>query len=161
MMVVTAHIRRARAGDAAALTEIAHAAKRHWGYPDELMRLWTADLTVTAELASAGIVFCIEEGRRVRGFYTLSRAGEVFELEHLFVEPPAMGCGLGAMLFEHAVTTVRSMNGALLRIASDPHAEDFYRRMGAQRVGEVASTPRGRSLPLLFFEVAQPDDSAA
>jgi GNAT superfamily N-acetyltransferase len=161
MTVVTVHIRRARAGDAATLTEIAHAAKRHWGYPDELMRLWTADLTVAAELAAAGMVFCAEEGRHVRGFYSLSHEGEVFELEHLFVDPSAMGRGLGAMLFEHAIATVRSMSGTLLRIASDPHAEGFYRRMGAQRVGEVGSTPRGRTLPLLFFDIAQPDDSVA
>jgi len=157
----TARIRRARTDDAPALTAIAHAAKRHWGYPDELMSLWTADLTVSAELAAAGVVFCAEEHRRVRAFYTLSRQDDVFELEHLFVEPSAMGRGLGAMLFEHAVATVRSLSGTLLRIASDPHAEGFYRRMGAQRVGEVASTPRGRMLPLLFFEIAQPDDSVA
>jgi hypothetical protein len=40
----------------------------------------------------------------------------------------------------------------MLRIASDPFAEGFYRRMGARRVGVVPSTPRGRTLPLLLLD---------
>ncbi len=34
------------------------------------------------------------------------------------------------------------------RIAPDPDAEAFYLRLGARRVGEVASTSTGRTLPL-------------
>jgi hypothetical protein len=36
-------------------------------------------------------------------------------------------------------------------IVSDPNAEGFYLRMGAQRSGEVESTPRGRYLPKLIY----------
>jgi GNAT superfamily N-acetyltransferase len=161
MTAQSARIRRARAADAPVLTEIAHAAKRHWGYPDELMELWDADLTVTPDFAAAPTVFCVAEGERVLGFYALSRDGVEFELEHMWVAPPFMGRGLGAMLFAHATATARSMNGAVLRIASDPHAEGFYRRMGARRVGEAASTPSGRMLPLLVVDLTPQRGSAA
>ena len=46
-------VRRARPADAAGLTRIAHAAKRHWRYPARWMRLWRDDLTVTAEAVVA------------------------------------------------------------------------------------------------------------
>ena len=40
-------IRRAQPHEAAALTDIAHRAKRHWGYAEELITLWRDALTVT------------------------------------------------------------------------------------------------------------------
>lgn len=42
-------IRRARPADARALTRAAHAAKRHWKYPEDWSRLWRDGLTVTPE----------------------------------------------------------------------------------------------------------------
>ena len=39
------HVRRAMPDEAEALTEIAHAAKRHWGYPENWIERWKANLT--------------------------------------------------------------------------------------------------------------------
>lgn len=140
-------IRRAVPADAARLTQVAHAAKAHWGYAASLIALWADDLTLTPERIAAEPVFCVEEDGRIVGLHALAPDGG--ELEHLWVDPPAMGRGLGAALFRHAVATSRALGAALLRIASDPQAEGFYLRMGAERIGEVPSTPAGRTLPLL------------
>ncbi|MDX6384664.1 MAG: hypothetical protein QOK48_2237, partial [Blastocatellia bacterium] len=43
------HIRRAIPDEAAVLTEIAHAAKRHWGYPEKWIQHWQTDLTITPQ----------------------------------------------------------------------------------------------------------------
>jgi hypothetical protein len=64
-------IRAARPEDAARLTEIAHAAKRHWGYPDGLIRLWHADLTITGDFVDANPTHCAVAGAEVLGFYAL------------------------------------------------------------------------------------------
>jgi hypothetical protein len=40
-----------------------------------------------------------------------------------------------------------------LWISADPNAERFYTRVGARRVGEVPSTPTGRTLPRLVLDV--------
>jgi GNAT superfamily N-acetyltransferase len=142
-------IRRARPRDAAALTRIAHAAKRYWGYSAKLMRLWQADLTVTPEVIRHQPVYCAMRGRRIAGFYALSGERAVRELEHMWVDPRYIGCGVGRQLFAHLRTRLRAMAVRQVRIASDPNAEGFYRRMGAERIGRVASTPPGRYLPLL------------
>lgn len=149
-------VRRAHRTDAAVLTRIAHAAKRHWGYPEEWIRLWAADLTLSAESIDEQLVYAACRGAEVVGLYALSRDGDAFELEHMWVDPPHLGTGVGGRLFDHAVATARSHGGATLHIASDPHAEGFYRRMGARRVGEVASSPGDRTLPLLVFDLAVP-----
>lgn len=142
-------IRRARPADVARFTEIAHAAKRHWGYAESEIALWRRDLTVTPELLGADVYFCAEEDGVVAGFAAVSFDGDAAELEHLWVDPPAMGRGHGAALFRHALAVAGEHGATALRIASDPNAEQFYLRLGAVRVGEVASTPPGRMLPVL------------
>ena len=153
-------IQAARPTEAQRLTAIAHAAKRHWGYSEELISLWQADLTISPQFIADCPVFCAVRVSEIFGFYALSRQGEVFELEHLWVDPQHMGTGVGTLLFEHAARTVRSMGGSILNIASDPHAEGFYLRMGAIRVGEVPSKPEGRTLPLLTLVIEATDPVA-
>jgi len=146
-------IRRARPSDARRLTRIAHAAKRHWGYPERWIRAWREDLTVTPEGIANRPVYCAVRNRTVVGFYGLSAAGEPPEIEHLWVDPPHIATGVGRRLFTHLVRRLRSMRATRLRIASDPNAAGFYRRMGARRVGRVPSTPQGRYLPLLAIDL--------
>ena len=146
-------IRRARTGDAVTLTRIAHAAKRYWGYPERLIRLWKPDLTVTRDVIVSEPVYCAVRERRIVGFYALSGSGATRELEHLWVDPDCIGSGVGARLFAHLVRRLRAMRVSRLTIASDPNAEGFYRRMGARRVGRVSSRPAGRRLPLLVIRL--------
>jgi GNAT superfamily N-acetyltransferase len=117
------------------------------------MKLWTADLTVTADFIESNLVYCAVAVSEIRGFYALSRDDTRFELEHMWVDPRHMRGGLGERLFRHAVDTVRSLGGTLLEIASDPNAEGFYLRMGCRRIGAIASTPPGRQLPVLVVEL--------
>jgi GNAT superfamily N-acetyltransferase len=146
-------IRAALAADAPALTRIAHAAKRHWNYPDAWIRLWEKDLTVTASFIGAHPVHCAVREGEIVGFYALSNEGAEFEVEHLWVDPPHIGSGIGRALFRHAVGTARTKGGVVLRIASDPNAEGFYVAMGARPAARVPATPRGRTLPLLIFDL--------
>ena len=145
---------RVLASDASALTRGAHAAKRHWKYPEDWIRLWRDALTVTPGFVARHPVWCAIRGASMLGFYALSGVGPVRELEHLWVLPAHIGRGVGARLLDHAVVTLRAEGARVLRIASDPHAEGFYLAMCARRIGEVASTPRGRTLPLLVIEVS-------
>jgi GNAT superfamily N-acetyltransferase len=142
-------IRRAVADDAAALTAIAHAAKRHWKYPEAWIALWQRDLTVSPEFIERYPVHAAVEADVLVGFYALTFAGADCELEHLWVVPSRMGTGIGRILFEHAVERCRAIGAGRLWISADPNAEAFYRRLGARRVGDVPSTPAGRTLPRL------------
>jgi N-acetylglutamate synthase-like GNAT family acetyltransferase len=150
-------IRRARPEEAARLSEIALRAKASWGYSAEFMRSCRAELTVSADDVVAGTVFAVERDGRVVGFYALERISDAaIELEHLFVEPEAMGAGVGRALLEHARAHAAERGFRTLVIQSDPNAEGFYRALGAERVGarESASVP-ARLLPLLELGLAR------
>ncbi|BBL80569.1 N-acetyltransferase [Rubrobacter xylanophilus] len=142
-------ISRATSQDAAELTEMALAAKRHWGYPERWMELWRKELTITPQLAAEGEVWVAEEDGAKLGFYALSPSGR--ELEHLWVRPERLGEGVGRALFFHALSRAAELGAETLLIESDPNAEGFYVRMGAAKIGERVAELDGRErvLPLL------------
>lgn len=137
--------------DAAVLTRVAHAAKSHWGYPDRWMTLWRGQLTIQAHDIAAQPAFVARAGDQLLGFCAVSRRGDLATLEHLWVLPEAMGCGVGRALFEQAAGFARQQGATALEVESDPHATGFYRRMGCQLVGETVYDLDGqpRRLPLL------------
>jgi GNAT superfamily N-acetyltransferase len=144
-------IRRARPDEATALSELAFRAKAHWGYDAEFMAACRNDLTMTAEDIVSSMVYVAVDDESVAGFYCLHvHDGGEAELDDLFVEPSAMGQGVGQRLWQHAVTTAQQHGCYQLMLQSDPHAEGFYRAMGAERCGDSESTVTpGRMLPLM------------
>jgi predicted N-acetyltransferase YhbS len=118
------------------------------------MRRADASLTVTTqEMAEGGVLVC-EDENSITGVISVVPMAEdgVFDLMHLFVEPHAVGTGVGRALFWAAVSLMRERGGKKLLILSDPHAAEFYRRLGATDIGEAPSDAiPERLLPLLAF----------
>jgi GNAT superfamily N-acetyltransferase len=91
-------------------------------------------------------------GWRIAGFYGFEPEEGGVGLDYLFVEPALIGRGIGSRLWHHAVTTARGLGHPALIVVSDPHAEAFYLRMGARRIGWRGSDLEpGRKLPVLRF----------
>lgn len=153
-------IRRAEAREADALTDLCRAAKRHWGYPPELMAEWDDDLLITPAAIAAQQIYVGEETGRVVGFFglRLDEAAAAWRLEHLWVDPAHIGRGCGRELFVAAVNCARSLGVRALHIEADPHAEGFYLKMGAVRRSLRVSMRGGtrRELPLMTYAVAPP-----
>ena len=89
------------------------------------------------------------------GFYRLLlQDDDVAELDDLFVEPAAMGQGVGRSLWRHAVATAANLGYSEMVWQSDPQAEGFYLALGAQREGALESTVMpGRMLQLMRFRL--------
>lgn len=146
---------RAKPEEAAVLTGIAHAAKRHWGYPESWIKKWENVLTMRPEFIATNLSYCAREGADLAGFYVLTDEKDGLHLDHLWITPQAMGRGIGRALFEHAIEQARSLDYEMLKIEADPNAEAFYLRMGARRVGASVTTLENhvRELPLLEFDL--------
>jgi N-acetylglutamate synthase-like GNAT family acetyltransferase len=147
-------IRRASPDDASALTQIAHDAKRFWGYPEHWIQHWQSELTVSPEYVANNDVFVSEEEGESLGFYALVRHEQKAELDHLWVKPSRIGSGVGKQLFIHAMQTAAGEHVSELEIVADPNAEGFYRKMGAYRIGETVSEIDGkpRTLPRMKID---------
>src|SRR5260370_12396351 len=94
-------IRRAKPDEAATLTEIAHAAKRHWGYPENWIEHWKDDLTITPEFVSKHRVYAALDGEEIVGCCALVLSDSMAELEHMWIKPEHIGTGVGRALFLH------------------------------------------------------------
>lgn len=146
-------LRPAVAADAGRLCAIAIAAKSHWGYPAGWLEGWRDELTVTPAAMTRDRYRVADIAGRIVGFAAVSAGAGNAELEHLWVEPGAMGRGVGRRLLEDALAGCAAAGARRLRVVSDPHAAAFYRRLGGVPVGDVPSTPAPRRLPLLEFAV--------
>jgi len=153
---VTISIRRADPSEAEQLTAIAHAAKRHWGYPESWIEEWQADLTITSEFIAANEVFVAIVNDEIAGCCALVVTDKLAEIEHMWIRPELMGGGVGRALFEHARDRAKELRLAVLELSADPNAEGFYERMGAMRVGDVPAAMTGaeaRALPRMRIQL--------
>ncbi|MDQ5845173.1 MAG: GNAT family N-acetyltransferase [Acidobacteriota bacterium] len=144
-------IRKALTDEVDALTQIAHDAKRHWGYPEHWISHWQNDLTISPAYLEANQVFLAEKENQIVGFYALLVGQDKAELDHLWVTPAHIGTGVGKELFIHAMRSAAGKDIAEVEILADPNAEAFYKKMGAYRIGKSVSEIDGqpRTLPRL------------
>jgi GNAT superfamily N-acetyltransferase len=141
-------LRPAVPAEADALSRLALRSKGHWGYDEEFLAACRVELTLRPEQCDGVHTVVAERGDALLGFYRLAGEAPVAELADLFVDPTVIGRGVGATLLADAVDRARALGVSRLVIDADPHAAGFYVRMGARRVGSVASSSIvGRQLP--------------
>ena len=158
---MTLQIRRATPDESDKLTALAHAAKRHWNYPQEWINSWKSDLTLAPEFIANNEVFVATVDDTIAGCCALVTTEGLAELEHMWIDPGQMGKGIGRALFDHAKRRAIEHGFSELELSADPNAERFYERMGAQRIGDVPADMFGQSrvLPRMRINLDEPQRS--
>jgi GNAT superfamily N-acetyltransferase len=137
----------ALASDHPRLREIAAASKGYWGYDQERVRAWADGLDLTRD------IWIVWDGDAALGWVALVRLPSGgCELDDLWVDPVAIGEGVGTVLFRFACDRAREWGAPVLRWETDPNAVGFYERMGAVTVGEATSS-WGRTIPVMQVEL--------
>lgn len=138
----------------AVLTDLCMRSKAVWGYNKEFMDACRAELTINLGDLNYTEIAVAEEGGKVIGIAQVEVKGTDADLLKLFVEPGLIGSGVGAALFRWAARRARELGADRLVIDSDPSAVPFYRRMGAQQIGNAPSgSIPGRTLPKLALDI--------
>jgi GNAT superfamily N-acetyltransferase len=155
MTEVGVSIRKAKPGESEGLTALCLRSKAHWGYDAEFMRLCMASLTVSeASIAAGRVLVAIDDADRTIGTVSVAEDDEGPELALMFIDPSAMGGGIGRALFGEAVRLARSLGYPCMTILADPNAAPFYERMGARFVRNAPSDAiPGRTLPLYEYDL--------
>ena len=148
-------IRRVLPEEAKQLSRIALAAKRHWGYPERWIEIWTPQLTFDADYFIQNESWAAEMEQSPVAFYTLIEKDGLAWLENLWVEPECIGYGIGKKLFLHAVHRAGQRGYPILRLLADPNAVGFYKKMGMHVTGQHRSEVDGqpRVLPVMEMNV--------
>lgn len=146
-------IRPARLDECATLSGLCLRSKGWWGYDAAFLDACRAELTIgPGDLGD--LLRVADQDGAPAGIVQLSREVNDCHLEKLFVDPPFIGQGVGALLMQWAIETTRQQGASRLIIEADPGAASFYRRFGAVDAGLApsASIP-GRSLPQLVLHL--------
>lgn len=148
------NIRSARPEEAEQITALVMRSKAHWGYDDEFMALAVDDLRITQEYLEKNEGFVMGTDNEMWGFSSMVRQENEMLLDNLFIEPGFIGQGLGMKLWEHAVAFAREKGCEAIVLVSEPHAVEFYRKLGAVIIGEETSAvDENRKLPVMRFEL--------
>ncbi|MDD9380730.1 GNAT family N-acetyltransferase [Streptomyces sp. ZAF1911] len=169
-------LRAARAGEAAELTRLVMRSKAHWGYGARFLAACAPELRigagdevrrriVVAEGPAGAVGSRSGDGPLVvLGLASLDGEPPFGRLGLLFVEPAAIGGGVGRLLYRDVLRRAAGLGFRRLLIDADPHAAGFYRAMGAvASSSESESGPESESEPepgadtdggLVRFEVA-------
>jgi len=155
LRLVDIEFRSARPDEAPLISDLAVRSKAHWGYGDDFMDAIRDELTYSPQVCASGTMVVAERSGRLLGFYRLIEGVPESRLESLFVDPPAIGTGVGQALLERALLAAQALGARTVALEADPNAESFYAKFGAVRIGEIpsASIP-GRVLPHMRFDLA-------
>jgi N-acetylglutamate synthase-like GNAT family acetyltransferase len=142
-------VRPATAADHERLRELTFDSKAHWGYDHDLVRAWADELQFD----------CVQEqwvveadGGIVAWAALAPPAGGVAVLDHLWVDPAAMGKGLGRRLLQVAADRARSLGAKRLEWSAEVNAVGFYEKVGGLKVRDHI-TEWGRVAPWMGLDL--------
>ena len=146
-------IRKALPEETATLSTIAIKAKAHWGYAKEQLEVWGREfLTVSSEYISDHHVWVACIHSVAVGFSGVSIHDAEAELDHLWILPDYIGQGIGKQLFLYTAQRIQEMGYSEMIFTSDPHADGFYRKLGAERIGDYYSVLQNTTLAKFKFK---------
>lgn len=132
-------MRWARPGDLAGLRALHRASSRVSEPEHDIVGDHPELAEPTAEQVAARQVRVVLDDGRVAGFSTLVLHERHAELDALFVDPAALGRGLGRALVEDAAARASAAGRPRVEVTANPHAAGFYERVGFARRGPVAT----------------------
>ena len=145
-------LRTAFKHEAMQLSDLASRSKAYWPYDKEYLELCRRVTHVTQEDILKWPFIVATQKDSLCGFAAVCEIKGEKMLDHLWIDPPFIGKGLGRVLFAEGVARAKELGWSSFTIASDPYAEEFYKKIGARRIGQRESKiKKGFFLPLLEF----------
>ena len=145
---------KATTNDAKTLTDLTIRSKAYWNYSQEQIELWREDLTITKDYINKNQVHILFDQEFLIGYYSFYLTDKsTVKLDNIFIDPAFIGKGYGKKLMERFIHNSREMNLEKIELISEPHAEDFYKKMGFHTVSKQESSIKNRYLPIMELKL--------
>jgi GNAT superfamily N-acetyltransferase len=142
-------VRGVRPGDYERVRELTFESKAHWGYDRDFVRRWAEGLS----FESARERWVAElDGEIVAWAALIPPADGVAVLDDLWVDPAALGRGLGSRLFRLAADRARELGARRLEWGAEPNAVGFYEKLGGRKLRDHV-TEWGRVAPWMGLDL--------
>lgn len=148
-------LRAPRPSECKMLSDLCLRSKAHWGYDAAFLEACRDELTLTTDTLQNCEVAVAVSKNRICGLVQLDPIVPCGVLEKLFVDPDAIGKGVGRRLFDWAVEIARQTGMTHFTIDGDPNSVAFYLKMGARLTGSTPSgSIKGRMLPQFRYDLS-------
>jgi len=147
-------IEKANTNDDKILTEITKKSKAFWGYSEEQIEIWSEFLTVTKEYIETKAVYNLVVEDKIIGYYSFFHESEnTIKLDNLFVLPDFIGKGFGKILMNDFLLRLKNSAVEKVVLNSEPNAEEFYKKFGFVKVGQIETSIKDRFLPIMELKI--------
>jgi N-acetylglutamate synthase-like GNAT family acetyltransferase len=138
--MINIYIRDANVLDLPAINELLLLSKGHWGYDQEFLDKFLYYLGLTPQYLHLSTTKLLFAGDDLVGFYSLIlNKSSTLDLDHFFIHPKFIGQGWGKKLWIDCCKTTKELGKKEFTLWSDPHAENFYIKLGCKKVGKAKS----------------------
>ena len=145
-------LRAATTADCERIADIYLASRKRYlpyaplAHTDAEVRVW-----IKEQLVSFGNVTVLVEEGTVLGFMATSNDGSYGWIDHLYLDPSAVGRGLGTLLLREA-TNILGAPIRLYTFQQNENARRFYRRHGFREIGFSDGALNEEKLPDVLLE---------
>ena len=147
-------IEKANTNDDKILTEITKKSKAFWGYSEEQIEIWSEFLTVTKEYIETKSVYNLVVEDKIIGYYSFFHESEnTIKLDNLFVLPDFIGKGFGKIIMNDFLLRLKNSAVEKVVLNSEPNAEEFYKKFGFVKVGQIETSIKDRFLPIMELKI--------
>lgn len=142
-------LRPAAPDDYERVRELTFESKAHWGYDRDFVRRWADGLGFEDEEERWVVEL---DGAIVAWAGLVPLADGVAVLDDLWVDPAAIGRGLGSRLFRLAADRARELGAERLEWGAEPNAVGFYEKLGGRKLRDHV-TEWGRLAPWMGLDL--------
>jgi len=149
-------IRQAQLSDLSCLNELIYNSASYWGYDSEKMKKYMDAYGIKKEYLAKYPIYMVFDNKQIIGCYSFSdHKIDGWELNYFFIVRDYIGKGYGKKQWQACIETARALKIKSFVFWSDRHAEDFYCKMGAKKIGSRPSTITPQVMvPLMQYQVS-------
>lgn len=141
--------------DCKLLTDTALTSKRHWGYSEELIALWTDQLTIIElNFKNGELVKCFVDEQYI-GFFELEDKGPYACINHFWILPAFINKGYGSVITQEIKRRAKEKGYKYLEVYAEPNANLFYEKMGGVCVKQILTSVPGRMMKIYHLPVVE------
>lgn len=133
-------IQNAQMSDIDTIANLMRLSKAYWGYDEMFLDRFMDIIGIREDYLNQNTVRLVYLDKKLIGFYNfIIHNDNSLELDNFFIHPDYIGKGFGRRMWEHCCIEAKQLGKNEFIIWSDPNAENFYIKMGCQKIGERKS----------------------
>lgn len=148
-------LRAAQSSDSSTLSKLAFDSEKYWGYSDDYMERFKRFYSVTDSFIRQNHVFVLEDNNQAVGFFALTQADSLWELEYFYISANRIKSGYGRILWQELIHFCKGHSIQTFKLVTSPQAVGFYEKMGAEVTSHTTSLISSeRIIPVLKYTVS-------